>query len=64
MPKNSERKSIPNISTPIWNSQQKTQIKQLEQIQRNAAQFVLNKPYNYQSPSSVTTILQQLISQH
>ena len=47
-------------SSPIWNPQQKTQIKQLEQVQRNAARFVLNKPYNYQNPSSVTTMLQQL----
>ena len=47
-------------SSPIWNPQQKTQIKQLEQIQRNAAQLVLNKPYNYQSPSRFTTMLQQL----
>ena len=47
-------------SSPIWNPQQKTQIKQIEQVQRNAARFVLNKPYNYQSPSSVTTMLQQL----
>ena len=44
-------------SSPIWNPQQKTQIKQLEQVQRNAARFVLNKPYNYQNPSSVTTML-------
>ena len=43
-------------SSPIWNPQQKTQIKQIEQVQRNAARFVLNKPYNYQSPSSVTTM--------
>ena len=47
-------------SSPIWNPQQKTQIKQIEQVQRNVARFVLNKPYNYQSPSSVTTMLQQL----
>ena len=47
-------------SSPIWNPQQKTQIKQIEQVQRNAARFMLNKPYNYQSPSSVTTMLQQL----
>ena len=45
---------------PIWTPQQKTQIKQLEQVQRNAARFVLNKPHNYQSPSSVTIMLQQL----
>ena len=43
-------------SSPIWNPQQKTQIKQIEQVQRNAARFVLIKPYNYQSPSSVTTM--------
>ena len=47
-------------SSPIWNPQQKTQIKQLEQVQRNAARFVLNKPYNYQISSSVTTMLLQL----
>ena len=46
--------------SPIWNPQQKTQIKQLEQVQRNDVKFVLNKPYNYQSPLSVTTMLQQL----
>ena len=39
---------------------EKTQIKQLEQVQRNAAPFVLNKPYTYQSPSSVTIMFQQL----
>ena len=47
-------------SSPIWNPHQKTQIKQIEQVQRNAASFVLNKPFNRQSPTSVTTMLQQL----
>ena len=47
-------------SSPIWNPQQRTQIKQIEQVQRNAACFVLNKPFNRQSPTSVTTMLQQL----
>ena len=47
-------------SSPIWNPHQKTQIKQIEQVQRNAARFVLNKPFNRQSPTSVTTMLQQL----
>jgi hypothetical protein len=44
----------------IWNPQYKTQVKQIEQIQRNAARFILNKPFNYQKPSSVTTMIQQL----
>lgn len=47
-------------SSPIWNPQQVTQIKQIEQVQRNAARFVLNKPFNRQNLSSVTTMLQQL----
>ena len=51
-------------SSPIWNPQQRTQIKQLEQVQRDASRFVPNKPYNYQIPPSVTTIFQQLIGQH
>ena len=46
-------------SSPIWNPHQKTHIKQIEQVQRNAARFVLNKPFNRQSPTSVTTMLQQ-----
>ncbi|KAK6191216.1 hypothetical protein SNE40_002953 [Patella caerulea] len=44
----------------IWSPQQKTQAKQIEQIQRNAARFVLSKPYNCQNPSSVTLMIQQL----
>ena len=35
---------------PIWNPQQKTQIKQVEQIQRNTARFVKNQPYNSERP--------------
>jgi hypothetical protein len=37
-------------ATPIWNPQQKTQIKQVEQIQRNTARFVKNQPYNSERP--------------
>ena len=44
-------------ATPIWNPQQKTQIKQVEQIQQNAARFVKNQPYNPEKPDSVTSIL-------
>jgi hypothetical protein len=47
-------------SSTIWNPQQKTQTKQIEQLQRNAARFVLNQPYDHKNPSSVTTMLQQL----
>jgi hypothetical protein len=47
-------------SSIIWNPQQKTQIKQIEQIQRNAARFVMKKPFNYKNPGSVTTLIQQL----
>ena len=36
-----------------------TQIKQIEQVQRNAACFVLNRPLNRQNPTSVKTMLQQ-----
>ena len=34
--------------------------KKTEQVQQNAPRFVLNKPYNRQNPTSVTTMLQQL----
>jgi ribonuclease P/MRP protein subunit RPP40 len=47
-------------SSTIWNPQQKTQVSQIEQIQRNAARFVLGKPFNYQNPSSVTSMIQEL----
>ena len=36
-----------------WNPQQSSQIKQIEQIQRNVARFVMNKPYNRNNPDSV-----------
>jgi len=53
---------IPKLeySSPIWNPQQKTQIKKIEQVQRNAARFVLKKPFNYQNPTSVTSLLSEL----
>jgi len=47
-------------SAPIWNPQQQTQIKQIEQIQRNAARFVANKLFNPHQPDSVTSILSTL----
>ena len=47
-------------ATPIWNPQQKTQIKQVEQIQRNTARFVKNQPYNPEKPDSVTSMVQNL----
>ena len=50
----------PEYSSPIWNPQHKTPTKKIEQVQRTAARFVLNKPYNRQNPTSVTTMLQQL----
>ena len=45
-------------SSPIWNPQQKTQIKQTEKVQRKATRFVLNKPFKRQSPTNITTMLQ------
>jgi hypothetical protein len=52
--------STVEYAIPIWNSQQKTQIKQVEQIQRNAARFVKNQPYNPEKPDSVTSMVQNL----
>ena len=46
-------------SSTIWNPQV-TQIRQIEQIQRNAARSIENKPFNCQNPTSVTSMLQQL----
>jgi len=40
--------------------QQKTQIKQIKKEQRNAARFVLKKPFNYQNPTSVYSMLSEL----
>ena len=47
-------------SSTVWNPHQKTQIKQLEQVQRNAARWVKNEPFNPTKPTSVTNILQDL----
>ena len=47
-------------SSTTWNPQQVTQKRQIEQVQRNAACFVSNKPFNYQNPTSVTSMIQQL----
>ena len=47
-------------ASPIWNPLQKTQVKQIEQIQRNAARWVLNRPYNPHNPSSVTELINKL----
>ena len=49
-----------DYSSCIWNPQQVTQIKKIKQVQRNTAHFVLNRPFNHQNPTSVTTMLQQL----
>jgi hypothetical protein len=53
------RPKLENVSS-VWNPQQQTQIKQLEQIQRNAARFVLNKPYNPNKPDSVSVMIKDL----
>ena len=47
-------------ASTIWNPQQKTQIKQIEQIQRNSARWVLNKPYNHINPSSADELIDKL----
>ena len=47
-------------ASPIWNPTQKTQIKQTEQVQRNAARWVMNQPYNPHNPSSVTDMIAKL----
>ena len=38
----------------------KTQVKQLVQVQRNAARWVTNQPYNPHNPSSVTEMINHL----
>ena len=40
-------------SSPIWNPQHKAPIKKIEQVQRNAARFVLNKRYQNQNQNSL-----------
>ena len=47
-------------SSTTWNPQQVTQKRQIEQVQRNAARFVSNKPFNYRNPTSITSMIQQL----
>ena len=46
--------------SPIWNPSQITQVKQLEQVQRNAARWVTNQLYNPHNPSSVTEMINHL----
>ena len=53
------RPKLENVSS-VWNPQQKTQIKQLPQFQRNAARFVCNKPFNPNKPESVTAMMNNL----
>ena len=50
----------PEYSSTTWNLQQVTQKRQIEQVQRNAARFVSNRQFNYQNPTSVTSMIQQL----
>jgi len=38
----------------------KTQIKQIKQVQRSAARFVLKKPFKHQNPTIVTSMLSEL----
>ena len=47
-------------ASTIWNPHQKTQIKYLERVQRNAARWVTNQPYSHSNPTSVTEILNKL----
>ena len=47
-------------ASPIWNPSQKTQVKQIEQVQKNAARWVMNQPYSPHNPSSVTEKLNKL----
>ena len=43
-------------SATTWNPQQVSQKRQIKQVQRNAARFVSNGPFNYQNPTSVTSM--------
>ena len=49
-------------ASPIWNPSKITQVKQIEQVQRNAARWVMNQPYSPHNPSSVTEMLNRLKS--
>ena len=48
------------VCNTYMESQQKTQQKQIEQVQRNAARFVKNKQYNPERPDSVTSVIQEI----
>ena len=47
-------------SSPIWNPQQQTQIKQIEQVQRNADRFVAGRLFNPHQPDSVSSTISSL----
>ena len=47
-------------SSSVWNPQQQTQIKQIEQVQRSAARFVAGRPFNPHQPDSVSHIISSL----
>ena len=47
-------------SSSIWNTQQQTQIKQIEQVQRYAARLVAGRPFNPHQPDSVSSIISSL----
>jgi len=49
-----------HVVQPYGTPNKKTQIKQIEKVQRNAARFVLKKPFNYQNPTSVTSMISEL----
>ena len=48
------------IASLIWNPAQKTQVKQIEQVQRNAGRWVMIQPYSPLNLSSVTEMLNKL----
>jgi len=45
---------------PIWDPHFTTEIKKLESLQRQAARFVLNKPWFHNNTDSVTEMLSEL----
>ena len=47
-------------SSSILNPQKQTQIKHIEQVQRNAARFVAGRPFNPHQPVSVSSIISSL----
>jgi hypothetical protein len=44
----------------IWNAHTTSNINKLEYVQKNAARFVLNKPYDYKKPDSTTKMVKDL----